>query len=116
MNKRIASELNRVAKKIGAGKNDVFYDVLDRKGSIILFCELPEIERMSELISLLKKQETSILMIGEAARLTPVFRDGTRVNIKNPMNYGLYFFGDYETIEDVEERIKRAGADYKRMG
>ena len=28
-NKRIASELNRVAKNIGEGDNDVFYDVLD---------------------------------------------------------------------------------------
>jgi len=114
-NKRIASELTRVAKNIGAGTNDVFYDVLDRKGSIVLFCELPEKERVSELISLIKKQERSILMIGSAARLTPVFRDGARVNLNDSQIYCLYIFGAGETIEDVELRIRSAGAVYKRM-
>jgi len=115
-NKRIASELTRVAKNIGAGTNDVFYDVLDRKGSIVLFCELPEREHVSELISLIKKQERSILMLGNAARLTPVFRDGTLVNLKDSqIHYCLYIVGVGETIEAVEERIKRAGAVYKRM-
>ena len=119
-NKRIASELNRVAKNIGAGTIDVFYDFLDGKGSIILFCELPRRETASELASLIKKQQRSILMIGKSARLTPVVggRNYTLVNINDlplPMNYSVYTFSVGETIEDVELRIRSAGAVYKRM-
>ena len=119
-NKRIASELNRVAKNIGAGTNDVFYDFLDGKGTIILFCELPKRETVSELASLIKKQEKSILAIGKSARLTPVVggRNYALVNISEsplPMNYSIYTFSVGETIEDVELRIRSAGAIYKKM-